>query len=117
MRPHRRAGFGDDLRGKPKVIDVRVRDDDAANVLERDAARAEFGAQRVERRRVFRSGIDERQLIARREIDVDRTNREGCWNRNLLQIIENGSPLHEPCEGLRPSQGFFILPATPGRYL
>jgi len=75
------------------VIDVRVRDDDAADVFERPAARAECGAQRIERRRVFGSRVDQRQLIALGEIDVDRTDRKRGWNRDGLQIVENGTPL------------------------
>jgi hypothetical protein len=39
VRPEARARFFDDFCGKPKVIDVRVRDDDALNVLE---CQAEF---------------------------------------------------------------------------
>lgn len=80
VRQHARARLGNDLRGKSKMVYVRVRDDDAANVLERETARGEFGAQRVERRRVFRSRVNQRQFIAFDEIDIDRTDAKGSGN-------------------------------------
>ena len=88
-----RAGLGDDLRGKSKVIDVRVRDNDAADIFERQIARVQRGAQRVKRRRVSGSRVDQCQLIAFGEITVDRADRKWRWNREGLQIIENGAPL------------------------
>jgi hypothetical protein len=44
VRQDARARLGDNVRGESKVILMRVRDDDAANVLERETARAKFCA-------------------------------------------------------------------------
>ncbi len=75
------------------MIDVRVRDDDAADVFERQPARAQRGAQCVKCRRVFRSCIDQRQFIAFSEVAIDGTDWKRRWNCDGLQIIENGTPL------------------------
>ena len=93
MRQHARTRFGDDLRGKSKVIDVRVCDDDPANIFERAPARAQRVAQCGQRRRIVGARIDQRQFIAFGEIAVDRTDRKRRWDRDGLQIIENGTPL------------------------
>ena len=95
MGQHLRAGFGGDLSSQPKVIDMRVRDDDAANVPECETVCAQFLAEGLQRRRVLRPRIDQRQLIAFGKIAVDRTDWKRRGNREGMQIIENRRPREE----------------------
>lgn len=96
VRQHLRAGLGNDLRRQPKMIDVRVGDDDAANVFERQTALTQRFAQRGKCRRLFGSRVDQRQFIAFGEIDVDGADGKRCWNCDGLQVVENRRPLYPP---------------------
>lgn len=70
------------MRRQSKMIHVRVRDDDTANILERQTPCLELITQRDDCLFRFCAGINERELVTFGKVAIDGTDRERGRNRD-----------------------------------